>query len=101
MHYIAVAEYHNDKGILKYQLLDPERQKNCEKKGDDFSKYLNQMLFTIPTEIYIKDIIGKDGVGLEAEQFLRESSTPIIKGVENIGKLIDIKKQKEKNRKDR
>jgi len=88
IHYVAIAEHQND-GRTKYMVLDPERQANCEKRGMDFERYKANMIYMAPNFIFTSDVIGKNGLGISAEEYLNHSEIFRIHGTEELPKLVE------------
>ena len=93
LHYVVVAE---DKDGT-YKILDPERQANCEKKGYDFNKYMDSMIYIIPDEQFSNNKLGENGVGERAEDFLKRPTTNSQKGIEGAIQLVEIIKKGNEN----
>lgn len=89
LHYVCVV-IENGYPIV----LDPERQANCEYKGYDFDKYLDNMIYIIPGTDFAKEKIGKTGVGIKAEDYLERPTTVYTKGrAEIIGLINQIEEE--------
>lgn len=93
LHYVVVAE---DKDGT-YKILDPERQANCEKKGYDFNKYMDSMIYIIPDEQFSNNKLGENGVGERAEDFLKRPTTISCNGIEGAIQLVEIIKKGNEN----
>lgn len=91
LHYVVVAEYEED-GVTKYEILDPERQANCERKGMDYQRYQSNMIYTIPDKIFTEDVVLDTGLGMQAEEYLSHEEIPRVVGTKDIGTLIEILK---------
>ena len=88
LHYVTVVEY-EDYGEKVYKILDPERQLNCEKKGMDYEKYKSNMIYMLPKERFTQDVVGEKGVGIEAEEYMKDTDISYVRGEEDIKKLIE------------
>lgn len=94
MHYVVLAEV-NENNKVSYVILDPEREASCERKGMDFKRYLNNMTFAIPNELWKENKIGHTGVGIEAEQFLETTNQNEISDFNSVYRLVKILKERE------
>lgn len=94
LHYVVVAEYEKD-GKMFYDIIDPERQANCEKKGMDYERYKSNMTYVLPDPVFTNDVVGTSGLGMQAEEYLQHTEIPRVVGTENIGWLIEEKERRE------
>lgn len=94
LHYVVLAEYDED-GEKKYEVLDPERQRKCESRGWDFESYRNNMVYMNPLPEFTNDVVGENGVGIFASEYVEKTKTKQIEGVDNIQELLsnDIEKR--------
>lgn len=86
LHYVVIVESSNNYG--KYIVLDPESKQYCKKNEIDYDKYMENCIYTIPTRIFTDDVIGKDGAGMLADEYLRKGNIPTVIGTKRINKLI-------------
>lgn len=94
VHYAVVAKY-QDKDKIKYRVLDPERLANCEKKGMDYERYVENMTFSAPHPIFTRDVLGDTGLGLTAEEYFNNPNVISVNGTKEISKIInEIEKER-------
>lgn len=86
LHYVVVAEA--DNGYGKYSILDPESKQYCEKNKIDYNSYMENCIYMIPNRIFTDDVLGKDGSGMIAEEYLKNSNVPRVIGTKKINELI-------------
>lgn len=98
VHYVAVAEYKDKNEQTRYTVIDPEREANCEKKGIPFKNYKESLIYTIPDPIFTTDVVGKNGLGIEVEEYLRHEEIPRVVGTENVGSLIKEINERKKSK---
>ena len=56
------------------------------------------MIYALPDPIFTNDVIGDTGLGMQAEEYLSHKDIPRVYGTKDIGKLIEIiKERNEKN----
>ena len=90
LHYLVIAVDDNN----EFRILDPERQANCERKGYDFQKYLDQMTFILPDEHFAQNKVGKTGVGEKAMDFLQRETTIKANGITGAYELAKVMKER-------
>lgn len=86
LHYVVLVEARSDYG--EYILLDPESKQYCKKNEMDYDTYMENCTYTLPTRIFTDDVIGKDGAGMLANEYLRKSEIPRVVGTKKINELI-------------
>lgn len=94
MHYVVLAEISKN-NILSYTILDPEREGNCERKGMDFKRYISNMIFAIPNDLWYKNKISDTGVGIDAEHFLQLTDKEEVADFKSLNKLVKLLKERE------
>ena len=87
LHYVTAIKYDCGSG-RDYYIMDPERQKSCEKKGYDFRQYLLNMTFIKPNEDFFNDKIGKNGVGPKADDYIQNSKPMTVVGKNKVDLLF-------------
>ena len=90
LHYLVIDVDDNN----EFRILDPERQANCERKGYDFQKYLDQMTFILPDEHFAQNKVGKTGVGEKAMDFLQRETTIKANGITGAYELAKVMKER-------
>lgn len=86
LHYVVIVESRNNYG--EYIILDPESKQYCKKNEIDYDKYMENCIYTIPTRIFTDDVIGKDGAGMLANEYLRKDNIHTVMGTKRINELI-------------
>lgn len=86
LHYVVVAEANNGSG--EYMILDPESKQYCEKNKIDYDSYMESCIYMIPNRIFTDNVLGKDGSGMLAEDYLKSSNVPRVTGTKKINELI-------------
>lgn len=90
LHYVCVCETSEGNKIV-----DPERQGSCERKGFDFQRYLDGMIFIVPEDNFNKNKVGTTGVGPKALDYLKEPYSIYKEGLGGVDELVDIMNEKE------
>ena len=87
LHYVTAIKYDCGSG-RDYYIMDPERQKSCEKKGYDFRHYLLNMTFIKPNEDFYNNKIGTTGVGEKADDYIENSKPMKVVGKNKVDILF-------------
>ena len=90
LHYVCVCETSEGNKII-----DPERQGSCERKGFDFDRYLDGMIFIVPEENFCRNKVGKTGVGPKALDYLKQPFSIYKEGLGGVDELVEIINEKE------
>lgn len=88
LHYVTLANLNDGSS----RIIDPERERSCDRKNYDFMKYQESMFYMLPNEYFYNHKIGKTGVGLEVDKYLRGAHRG-----GDFGPLFIIKTNKETN----
>lgn len=83
LHYVVIVEIDGE-----YIVLDPESMQYCEKNRIDYNLYMESCIYTIPDKIFTDDVLGKNGSGMLAEEYLKRCKTPRTIGTKQIYELI-------------
>ncbi len=86
LHYVVVADADNGSG--EYMILDPESKQYCEKNKIDYDSYMESCIYMMPDRTFTDDVLGKDGSGMLAEDYLKSTNVPRVTGTKQINKLI-------------
>ena len=92
MHYVVAVK--NDIESEKYVILDPESEQYCLKKGYNYEDYIEKSIYFLPDKVFTDDVVGKDGAGMLAEEYIKYTDIPRVIGTKNIHNLIKNPKSK-------
>ncbi len=67
LHYVTLAEMPDG----SVEILDPEREGACLRKGYNFEEYRKSMDFIVPTETFFENKVGKNGVGMDVNEYIK------------------------------
>lgn len=87
LHYVVVAECNDYSN--KYIVLDPESLQYCVKNNINYNEYKENCIYIAPNTIFTNNVLGKDGGGMLAEEYLKNTEIPRIYGTKNIEELIN------------
>ena len=86
LHYVVVAECKCANN--EYIIVDPESEQYCQRKGMSFAQYLENSVFLLPNSRFTDNILGKDGAGILADEYMSDQSVERVLGTKNIDILI-------------
>lgn len=93
-HYLTVANYKSEDGKEHKVVLDPERQANRERKGEDFEEYMRKKVYIVekaPDE-FIENKVGKNGLGEQTSNIIDLDMKKIDEKYNLVTNLDDIQK---------
>lgn len=86
LHYVVIVKLYDSN--QEYKILDPESEQYCEKNKIDYNTYKEKSIYIIPDEVFTNNILGKDGAGILAEEYLKDNNVRRITGTKNINELM-------------
>lgn len=87
LHYVVVACTDDDKD--SFYILDPESEQYCVRKEMDYEDYKENSIYLLPTKKFTDDVIGTDGAGMLAAEYIEDESIPRVVGTKNIKILVN------------
>ena len=86
LHYVVVTSVNKDSD--KYYVLDPQSEQYCNKNNMDYEEYKENSIYMLPNEIFTENVIGIDGAGMLAEDYIKNEEIPRVVGTKDIKVLI-------------
>ncbi len=86
LHYVVAIKCNCDG---EYIILDPESEQYCEKNKIDYEEYKEKCIYMLSDKIFTNNVLGKDGAGMLAEEYLKNIEIPRVIGTKKIENLIE------------
>ena len=91
---MTVANYKSEDGKEHKVVLDPERQANRERKGENFEEYMRKKVYIVEkaTDEFIENKVGKNGLGEQTSNIIDLDMKKIDEEYNLVTNLDDIQK---------